>query len=49
MSGGGIVIYLTRMLPGRRKRGRSQRRFVDVVKRDMQTVGVAEENALEIG
>lgn len=32
-------------LPGKRKRGRSQRRFVDVVKEDMQRVGVTEEDA----
>lgn len=32
-------------LRGRRKRGRAQRRFVDVVKQDMQRVGVTEEHA----
>ena len=32
-------------LPGRRKRERSQRRFTDVMKDDMQRVGVTEENA----
>ncbi|PME06485.1 hypothetical protein A8A06_13560 [Escherichia coli] len=32
-------------LPGRRRRGRPQRRFMDVVKEDMQRVGVREEDA----
>lgn len=30
-------------LPGRQKTGRTQRKFVDVVKEDMQRVSVAEE------
>ncbi|MCY0699101.1 hypothetical protein OVX40_29055, partial [Klebsiella pneumoniae] len=29
-------------LPGRRKRGRPERRFMDVVKEDMQVVGLKE-------
>lgn len=32
-------------LPGRRKRGRPKRRFMDAVKEDMQVVGVTEEGA----
>lgn len=32
-------------LPGRRKRGRPQRRSIDVVKQDIQTAGVTEEDA----
>lgn len=32
-------------LPGMRKRGRPQRRFVDVVMEDIQTDGVTEEDA----
>ena len=32
-------------LPGKRKRGRPKRRFVDVVREDMQVAGVTEEDA----
>lgn len=32
-------------LPGRRKEGTLQRRFADVVKEDMEILGVAEERA----
>ena len=32
-------------LPGRRKRGRPKRRFMDVVKEDMLVVDVTEEDA----
>lgn len=32
-------------LPDRRKRGRHQRRLIDVVKEDVQKVGVTEEDA----
>ena len=35
-------------LPGRRPRGRSERRFLDVVKEDMKLVGVREEDAEEL-
>lgn len=35
---------LSMKLPGRRKSGRPQRRYVDVLWEDMQRVGVAEEN-----
>ncbi|XP_063885538.1 uncharacterized protein LOC135113848 [Scylla paramamosain] len=31
--------------PGRRKRGKPKRRFMDAVKKDMQVVGVTEEGA----
>ena len=44
------VEYIGRRLmkmevPGRRKRGRPKRRFRDVVKEDMQVVGVSEQDA----
>ena len=32
-------------LPGKRKRGRSKRRFIDMVREDMQVVGATEEDA----
>ncbi|KAF7646842.1 hypothetical protein LDENG_00181660 [Lucifuga dentata] len=32
-------------LPGRKRRGRPKRRFMDVVKEDMKLVGVREEEA----
>lgn len=32
-------------LPGRRKRVRPQRKFMDVVKEDIQRVGMSEEDA----
>ncbi|KAF7662280.1 hypothetical protein LDENG_00240050 [Lucifuga dentata] len=32
-------------LPGRRPRGRSERRFMDAVKEDMKLVGLREEEA----
>ncbi|CAF96781.1 unnamed protein product [Tetraodon nigroviridis] len=32
-------------LPGRRPRGRTKRRFMDVVKEDMKVVGAREEDA----
>lgn len=35
-------------IPGRKKRGRLQRRFMDVVKQDLQRVGVTEK-MLRIG
>lgn len=34
-------------LPGRRKKGRSQKSFIDVVKQDMQMAGVTEEDAID--
>lgn len=36
---------LSMALTGRKKRGRPQRRFMNVVKEDMQTAGVAEQDA----
>lgn len=36
-------------LPARRKRGRAQRTFMDVVKQDLQRVGVTEEDAGIVG
>lgn len=33
------------MLPGRKKKGRPQRRFIDVVKKGIQRFGVTEEHA----
>ena len=35
-------------LPGKRKRGRQKRRFMDVVKEDMAEVGVTEEDTEDI-
>lgn len=36
---------LTIVLPRRRKRGRLERMFIDVVKQDIQRVGVTEKDA----
>ena len=42
---GVVVISMLRMeLPGKRKRGRPTRRFMDVVKEDMAEVEVKEED-----
>lgn len=43
-------IYWTKAveLPGRRKRGKPQSRFIDVLKEDMQMVGVTEQDAREM-
>ena len=38
---------LTMELPGKRKRGRPKRRFMDAVKDDMTAVDVTEEDAKE--
>ena len=34
-------------LPGKRKRGRLKRRFIDVVKEDIAEVGVTEEDTVD--
>ena len=39
-----LLVYICYSLPGKRRRGRPKRKFLDVVKEDMKEVGVKEKD-----